>query len=174
MKVVKYLALVLCLIVVSVSCFSCSNGNAPKKSDERQQKFIDCYNTYVKRSLVNSDTVTIKSITEDVDEKGGTLVHFTYEYTTDAGYRQQDSMYLVTSTITLDASLITLTELNQSYGDDIAKYDGKSVPAGFMKEYIWGRSTEEKILDLWRQFQDDSKYADDDAYDIDEINEGIK
>lgn len=83
-------------------------------------------------------------------------------------------MYLVTSTITLNASLITITEYTQSYEDDIAKYNGKSVPAGFMKAYIWGMSEEENILDLWRMFQGKSKYADDDAYDIEEINESIK
>lgn len=172
----KFVALILCFVFINASCISCDNESSAKKSDERQQNFIDCYSQYVKPALKNSDTVTIKKISEQVDEKGGTLVHFTYEYTTDAGYRQQDSLYLVTRTITLDATLITLDQYHASYGDDVTNHNGKSASPGFMAKTIssfWG-SDEMEMLSLWKQFQANSQYADDDAYDLEAINEAIQ
>ena len=101
----KVIALLLCVCCVSALLLTSCQGGI----NEKEHNFVNCYNTYVKDTLENSDTVVIKSVSETVDANGGTLVRFTYEYTTDAGYKTSRSLYMVTNKITIDSSLITLS-----------------------------------------------------------------
>ena len=166
-RIVSAILCVCCLSALSLtSCGSLLN--------EKSQDFVDCYNNYVKATIENSDTVVIERISETVDAKGGTLVYFTYEYTTDVGYKTSRSLYMVTSKITIDASLITLSESRESvYGDAVAKYNGKSVDKGFVAEKIHSYSKDEdmQIISLWRSVQTDRSYETE--YDVDKINNSI-
>lgn len=166
----KAFALLLCVCGLSALLLTSCQGGLNKK----EHNFVNCYNTYVKNTLENSDTVVIKGISETVDANGGTLVHFTYEYTTDAGYKTSRSLYIVTNKITIDSSLITLSEFSESmYGDEVVKLNGKSVDKGFVAETIQSYSKDKnmQIISLWRSVQSDYSYRTD--YDIDVINDLI-
>ena len=166
----KAVALLLCVCGLSALLLTSCQGGLNKK----EHNFVNCFNTYVKDTLENSDTVVIKSVSESVDANGGTLVHFTYEYTTDAGYKTSRSLYIVTNKITIDSSLITLSEFNESmYGDDVVKLNGKSVDKGFVAETIQSYSKDEsmKIISLWEKVQTDYSYRT--TYDVDMINKLI-
>ena len=167
MKKVLAVILLICLSVFLLTGCQDIFINSSKK----ERAFVTCYNNYVKPTLENSDTVVITSVSESVDANGGTLVRFKYEYTTDAGYKTSRSLYLVTSKITIDSSLITLSELNESmYGDKVVKLNGKSVDEGFVAESIQSYSTNEdmQIISLWKSVQIDRTYAT--TYDVDMIN----
>lgn len=78
---------------------------------------------------------------------------------------------MVTNKITIDSSLITLSEWNESeYGDKVVKFNGKSVDKGFVTENILSYSNDEnvQIISLWRSVQADYSYRT--TYDVDMIN----
>ena len=163
----RFLAFILCLCCLSAFLLTSCQGILNNK----ERDFAECYNNYVKSNLENFETVVIKSVSESVDASGGTLVHFTYEYTTDAGYKTSRSLYIVTNEITIDSSLITLSEFSESmYGDEVVRLNGKSVDKGFVTENIWSYSNDEnmQIISLWRSVQTDYSYRT--TYDVDLIN----
>ena len=174
----KAVALLLCVCGLSALLLTSCQGGPNKQGglNKKEHNFVNCYNTYVKDTLENSDTVVIKRILETVDANGGTLVYFTYEYTTDAGYKTSRSLYIVTNKITIDSSLITLSEFSESmYGDEVVKLNGRSVDKGFVAEKIqpYSNSKDEnmQIISLWKNVQSDYLYRT--VYDIDVINDLI-
>ena len=108
---------------------------------------------------------------QQVDKYNCITIAQAIEYATDAGYKTSRSLYMVTNKITIDSSLITLSEFSESmYGDDVVKLNGKSVDKGFVAETIQSYSKDEnmQIISLWRNVQSDYPYGT--AYDINVIN----
>lgn len=152
------------LVIIIISSFALTKN---------EKMFVEVYKEYVESTLENPDSIEITSITEYTDENGGVVVHLGYKYTTDVGYSKSDSFYVVTNTITIDATLIHLGT-SSYYENAVKKYNGQSVEKGFMTKStstLWGSSDEIEIINLWMAKQATSNWN---AYDIDKINNAIK
>lgn len=164
--------------MIPVALTSCQMGFKKEELNTREQNFVNCYNEYIKPTLESADTVEITYISETRDKNGGTIVRFSYEYVTKNGYKSTASMSIVTSTITIDSSLITLSEYSESYyGEKVVKYNGKSVKAGYILEknsWSSNQNENEEIISLWGSVQANYKYSKNNIYDLDLINEYIK
>ena len=161
----KIIAIVLCICTLSVLLLTgCTNLKA------KEQTFVDCYNSYAKEYFEKPETVIINSITEYVDEKGGSLVVFSYECTTSVGYKEQGRLCMVTSKITLDASLITLHEELSGFAVWLTEHNGKSLDVGFVDKENSLTGDEGELLLMWQAYQAEQTRTN---YSINRINKEL-
>ena len=163
-----YVLAVLSVVIVIILAASSS------QLTKNEKMFVDVYKQFVESTLENPESIEITSVTEYTDENGGVVVNFHYKYKTDVGYTKTDNLYVVTSRITIDASLIEFGMFGSSYYEGLVeKYNGCRVKRGFTTQNtstLTSSSEEIQILSLWMSLQAKSDW---DAYDVDAINKAI-
>ncbi len=144
----KIIAFVLCICTLSTLLLTgCTDLKA------KEQTFVDCYNSYAKEYFENPETVVINDVTEYADELGGSLVVFSYEHTTDVGYKETGTLSMVTSDITLDASLVTVPSDLDTFGYWLTEHNGKTVATGYVDDVYSLPSDPSEIVLLWKYYQ---------------------
>ena len=177
----RFIKIILCLLCSVILFFGILSITTilryMQNPNTKEINFINCYNAHIRETIENPETVVITSIEEKTDAHGGTLVCFTYEYITDIGYKTSRKVEIVTKEITIDPSLITLTQGMESYfAEELAKLNGKSAPVGTTTEnaLINVDKDAQQVIILWELLQADSTLSNSNEYDLEKINRYIK
>lgn len=177
-KHTKRLAAYFCAVLVIFSLIFSTSSCSFLEMSENEKMFVAVYKKYVEQNLENPETIEIVDIEARTDEKGGVAVRFQYKHQTEGGYFVTDSHYVVTSKITIDATLVELSGIQEiMYGSEVKAYNGQSVDIGFNVEKLvdgFGISSTSakknvEILTLWWAVQSTSTRD----YNLKKINNAI-
>ena len=161
----KTIAFVLCICTLSTLLLT---GCGSLK--EKEQIFVDLYTECAMEYFENPQTVVINGITEYADTLGGTMVVFSYEHTTDAGYKETGTLSMVTSDITLDASLVTIPSHLNSVGHWLTEHNGKTVAIGYVDDVDSLPGELGEIVFLWKYYQAKKTRTN---YNLNRINDAL-
>ena len=161
----KIIAFVLCICTLSTLLLT---GCGSLK--EKEQIFVDLYTECAMEYFENPETVVINEITEYADTLGGTMVVFSYEHTTDVGYKETGTLSMVTSDITLDASLVTIPSGLDAFGYWLTEHNGKTVAIGYVDDVDSLPGDLGEIVFLWKNCQAKETRTN---YNLNRINDAL-
>ena len=168
-KSLSIICLAIALVMMIMTMSSCIFDSSSSYSEENEKLFIEVVKEFLMPTLEQPETLEITDTKEYVDNNNGILVFVEYAYQTNAGYKEENWIYLVVSTITIDATQITVSASDTNTKELIEKYNGQSVPRGYMSKISLVLNEQNQILNFWQQNQGHCT----DSYNKEKVNEGI-